>query len=117
METTREAGGGGVPAALAALVEALADQVAERVLERLQAVQAAPGAPEGAPMTYAEAAKFAGVDASTLRRAAARLELRVVRLGRRTVRITPADLQAWLASHRVGGDATPRLRRVAGGQR
>ena len=100
-----------------ALVNALADQVAERVLERLQAVQAAPATAGDVPLTYQAAARIAGVDASTLRRAAARLELRVVRLGRRTVRITQTDLQAWLASHRVGGDAAPRLRRVAGGQR
>ena len=47
-------------------------------------------------LTVKQAAVTIGVCEETLRRAYLARQLRVVRVGKRNVRIAPADLQAWL---------------------
>lgn len=62
-----------------------------------------PSHPILAPLAIdvAEAARLAAVSASTIRRSIASGGLKVVRLGR-TVRIRPADLDAWLVANTAG---------------
>lgn len=82
-----------------AMVEALAEAVAQRVADRM-AETTRPVA-QDAPLTYDAAATRAGLPVSALREAARRGELAVTRIGRRTVRIAPADLERWLRRRRV----------------
>ena len=52
--------------------------------------------------TPTEVAHQLGVDVESVRRWIRRGWLRATKLGHKTIRITPADLSAFLAAHRVG---------------
>jgi excisionase family DNA binding protein len=54
-----------------------------------------------APLTYDEAARYLGVPKGTLYSLVSTQRIPHVRMGRRLVRFRKADLEAWLAAHRV----------------
>jgi excisionase family DNA binding protein len=85
-------------------LDRLAEMLAPRILARLDALQfpahgfPASAAPE-ALLTCGQAAERAGVHVETIRRAARSGALPAARAGR-VVRISPADLSAWLEDAR-----------------
>lgn len=106
-------------AAARPLLTALAAELAP-LLARQLGGRSAPQAADPGPglLTYKAAAERYGVTSSRLRRAVAAHELPAVVLGRSSVLLEPAAVEAWLDRHRVGtADAVPRLRRVNGGGR
>lgn len=109
--------------ALVALVRPLLAPLAAELaplLARQLGGRSAPQAADPGPglLTYQAAAERYGVTSSRLRRAVASHELPAVVLGRSSVLLEPAAVEAWLHRHRVGtADEVPRLRRVNGGRR
>ncbi len=101
--------------ALRPIFDAFADAIAERLAERLGAQQTVDAT--ATHLDYRAAAHRCGLPVSAIRRAAARGEVAVVRLGTRSVRLAVADLDKWLARRRIAArDEPPRLRAAGGGR-
>jgi excisionase family DNA binding protein len=103
---------------LEAVFEAIVRRVVREELARRLGDRPAAAAGDTALMTYQQAAERCGLPVTTLREAARRGDLAVVRLGPRNVRILPADLARWFGRRRVPArDEGPVRLRVAGGRR